>query len=63
VASALRFSSRGVIQLGLLLLVATPVARVIFSVFAFARQRDFTYVVITLIVLGVLLFSLFAEHP
>jgi uncharacterized membrane protein len=42
-----------------LLLVATPVARVIFSVAAFALQRDRTYVVITLIVLAVLGYSLF----
>src|SRR3954466_9539473 len=42
---------RGLIQLGLLLLIATPGARVVFSVFAFARQRDHVYVVITLIVL------------
>ena len=54
--------SRGVIQLGLLLLVATPVARVIFSVFAFARERNWLYVLLTLIVLGVLLYSLFAAH-
>src|SRR5947209_8620135 len=39
-----------VIQLGVLLLIATPVARVVFSVFAFVRERDFTYVVLTLIV-------------
>jgi uncharacterized membrane protein len=50
---------RGLIQLGLLLLIATPVARVVFTVFAFARQRDWTYVVITLIVLSLLLYSLF----
>jgi uncharacterized membrane protein len=51
-----------VIQLGLLLLVATPVARVIFSVFAFAWERDWLYVLLTLIVLAVLLYSLFAAH-
>jgi uncharacterized membrane protein len=62
VKEAVALHSRGVIQLGLLLLIATPVARVILSVFAFARQRDFTYVVITLIVLAVLLYSLFIEH-
>ncbi len=49
----------GIIQLGLLLLIATPVARVLFTVFAFAKQRDWTYVVITLIVLSLLLYSLF----
>ncbi len=56
--AALAFRSRGLIQLGLLLLIATPVARVAFSVFAFALQRDRIYIVITLIVLGVLLYSL-----
>ena len=50
--------TRAIIQLGLLLLIATPVARVIFSVFAFSMQRDWMYVVITLIVLSVLLYSL-----
>jgi uncharacterized membrane protein len=45
-------------QLGLLLLVATPIARVVFSAFGFWRERDYRYVFITLIVLGVLLYSL-----
>jgi uncharacterized membrane protein len=60
VQDALAVSARGIIQLGLLVLVATPVARVLFSAIAFALQRDLTYVVLTLIVLAVLLYSLFA---
>jgi uncharacterized membrane protein len=52
------FHCRRVMQLGLLLLIATPVARVAFSVVAFALERDRAYVAITLIVLAVLLFSL-----
>lgn len=52
------FHGRGLIQLGLLLLIATPIARVTFSVFAFFYQRDGKYVVFTLIVLGLLLYSL-----
>jgi uncharacterized membrane protein len=59
VRAVLRGDPKAIIQLGLLLLIATPVARVLFTVFAFARQRDWTYVVITLIVLGLLLYSLF----
>lgn len=47
-----------IIQLGLLLLVATPIARVLFSVGAFAVEKDWLYVGLTLVVLGVLLFSL-----
>jgi uncharacterized membrane protein len=56
--TALDFKPDGLIQLGLLLLLATPVARVAFSVFAFACQRDKVYVLVTLIVLSVLVFSM-----
>jgi uncharacterized membrane protein len=56
---ALAFRGRGLIQLGLLVLIATPVARVVFSVMAFLYQRDWLYVAVTLLVLGLLLFSLF----
>lgn len=52
VSAALALRGRGLIQFGLLLLIATPVARVVFSAFAFACQRDYTYVTITLIVLA-----------
>ncbi len=62
-ADAIELRSRGLIQLGLLLLVATPVARVVFSVFAFSRQHDLTYVVLTLMVLAVLIYSLVGWHP
>src|ERR1700686_369259 len=55
---ALAFHGRGLIQLGLLILIATPIARVAFSVAAFLYQRDWTYVVVTLIVLGLLIYSL-----
>jgi uncharacterized membrane protein len=47
-----------VIQLGVLLLIATPVARVVFAVFAFALQRDRLYVGISLFVLAILLASI-----
>ncbi len=47
-----------IIQLGLLLLIATPVARVMFCVYGFARQRDKLYVLISLAVLLILTYSL-----
>jgi uncharacterized membrane protein len=50
-----------IIQLGLLMLIATPVARVVFSVFAFLAERDYLYVAISAIVLAVLLYSLIAH--
>jgi uncharacterized membrane protein len=52
-------SGGGLIQLGALLLIATPVARVAFTIYAFGRRRDVLYVVVSLVVLALLLFSLF----
>ena len=59
---ALALRGRGLIQLGLLVLIATPIARVAFSAVAFLYQRDWTYVVVTLIVLGLLVYSLLGGH-
>src|SRR5713226_8609226 len=42
---------RGIIQLGLLLLIATPVARVAYLVYAFGREGDRLYAVVATIVL------------
>jgi uncharacterized membrane protein len=55
---AMELDARGLIQLGLLLLIATPVARVAFSVIGFALEKDWMYVGITLIVLALLVYSL-----
>jgi uncharacterized membrane protein len=49
---------RGWIQLGLLLLIATPIARVAFSIVGFSIERDRMYVGFTVIVLAILLYSL-----
>ena len=61
VRSAFTGRARSIMQLGLLLLIATPVARVVFSMLAFAVERDRMYVAFTLIVLSVLLYSLFGS--
>lgn len=60
VAESVDLHGRGLIQFGLLLLIATPIARVVFSIAGFARQRDWLYVAITLIVLTLLGYSLLA---
>ncbi len=58
VRDAFACQGRGIIQLGLLLLIATPVARVAFSIFGFALEGDRMYAGFTLIVLAILLYSL-----
>jgi len=50
-----------IIELGMLLLILTPIVRVALSVFFFLAQRDWLYVGITLFVLAVLAFSLFSS--
>ena len=56
----LALRGQGIIQLGILLLILTPVARVAFSVFAFWQQRDRLYIIVTLIVLVILIHGLLA---
>lgn len=54
------FRSASIMELGILLLIATPVLRVLFSVFAFVYEKDYMYTVFTVIVFLVLIFSLFS---
>ncbi len=58
VRSAAHFHSEALIQIGLLLLIATPIARVAMAIVGFALERDRLYTVVSLIVLLILAFSL-----
>jgi uncharacterized membrane protein len=58
VHDAFQFRGRGIIQFGLLLLIATPVFRVALSIWGFAAEGDRMYMIFTGIVLAVLLYSL-----
>ena len=59
IREAFEFKSRAVIQFGLLLLIATPIARVVLSLVGFMLEKDRIYILVTLFVLAILLFSLF----
>lgn len=54
---ALNFNPKAIIQLGLLLLIAIPLIRVILYLLLFLFQRDWLYSCITFFVLSVLIFS------
>ncbi|HZB87329.1 MAG TPA: DUF1634 domain-containing protein [Terracidiphilus sp.] len=56
--SAAHLDSEGLIQFGLLLLIATPVARVALAVVGFALERDRLYTLVSLVVLAILAYSL-----
>jgi uncharacterized membrane protein len=53
--------STAIIQLGVLLLMATPLARLILSLWAFLKQGDRLYALLSLLVLCIILFSMFLE--
>ncbi|WP_353930651.1 DUF1634 domain-containing protein [Okeanomitos corallinicola TIOX110] len=55
-------SSTGIIQLGLLILVAIPVLRVIISFLTFLWTREFVYVIITALVLCSLGYGLIGAY-
>jgi uncharacterized membrane protein len=48
-----------VILLGIILLFLTPILRIIFSLIAFLFEKDYLYVGITLVVIGIICFSIF----
>lgn len=52
-----------IIQLGLLILLATPILRVSASVLLFAAEKDALYVGVTVLVLTVLIISIFVVGP
>jgi uncharacterized membrane protein len=54
----INLNGKAIIQFGIVLLIFTPISRVVLSVFSFLLEKDYMYVLIGLIVLSVILFSL-----
>ncbi len=59
IAQALQLRPAGVMALGLLALIATPILRVLFSIFGFLYERDYRFALVTLVVFLVVLASIF----
>lgn len=53
---------RAIIQAGILLLIATPVLRIIFSAVGFMIEKDYMYVGITLLVLLIIISAMLTGH-
>lgn len=58
VAAAMNFKGQAIIQLGVILLIATPILRVVFSTIGFVLEKDYLYVVISLLVLLIIFSSM-----
>lgn len=52
-------SATEIIQLGVVILIATPIIRIVFSLISFILEKDKLYMLITFIVLAIILFSMF----
>ncbi len=59
-SGALALQGRAIVQLGVLLMIATPVFRVVFALVAFALERDWLYTAVSGIVLALLAYALFS---
>jgi len=57
ISSTLQFNAKGIVQFGVMVLIATPILRIALSLLGFALEKDKLYVFITTIVLCVMLFS------
>lgn len=60
--AALILKGQAIIQLGIILLIATPVLRVVFSTIGFVLEKDYLYVCISLLVLAIIFTSMISGH-
>jgi uncharacterized membrane protein len=56
------FRGQAIIQLGIILLIATPILRVIFSTIGFVLEKDKLYIFISLLVLFIIFISMISGH-
>ncbi len=53
----MRLEGIAIIQLGILMLIFTPLLRIIFAMVGYFREKDYTYVVISLLVILIMVIS------
>jgi len=56
------FKGQAIIQFGIILLIATPIFRVIFSAIGFVLEKDYLYLGISLLVLLIIFMSMLSGH-
>lgn len=62
VQGILDFRGRSIIQLGIILLIATPILRIVFSIVGFILEKDRLYIFISLLVLFIIFISSIGGH-
>lgn len=51
-----------IIQLGILILIVTPIMRIVFALIGYLKEKDYVYVVISSIVLAIMAISFFTGY-
>ncbi|WP_312078883.1 DUF1634 domain-containing protein [Chryseobacterium sp.] len=51
-----------IIQLGILMLIFTPLMRIVFALIGYLKEKDYTYVIISSIVLAIMAISFFTGY-
>ncbi len=59
---AFNLKGQAIIQIGIILLIATPVLRIIFSAIGFVLEKDYLYVGISILVLFIIFMSAVSGH-
>lgn len=60
--SLLKFEGMAIIQLGILILIFTPLMRIIFALIGYLKEKDYLYVGISAIVLAIMAVSFFTGY-
>ena len=60
--SALDTKGQAIIQIGIILLIATPILRVVCSAIGFVLEKDYMYVGISVLVLFIIFMSMLSGH-
>lgn len=55
--SLMKFEGMAIIQLGILVIIFTPLVRIIFALAGYIKEKDYTYVIVSLIVLAIMTVS------
>lgn len=60
--SLLHLEAVGIIQLGVLILILTPLLRIVFALIGYFKEKDYTYVIISFLVLAIMFISFISGY-
>jgi uncharacterized membrane protein len=62
IPAAFNLKGQAIIQIGIILLIGTPIMRVLFSTVGFLLEKDYLYVFVSLLVFSIIIASMLSGH-